>query len=248
MHATGDNLYLSPVAAFPRRGVGGLATRSKTHGINRKDFASVKQGRRAGIHCRRAGCRRLDAGRLGRDMARGFGGLVERFPMSADRGAKAAAGRLRTIADGFFDGLAASLRCAFASIPSGSATPCGTGRTAPTTSNMLSSRRAAISARTWFPRTRGSGPQKASCGPGRAIINSHMRTPALRRQREDAGESPPEFGQKYFVSRKRAYATESIYREWECFSKGEGSPPLGDSDSPIEDKFDSLVKSLCRLN
>ena len=37
---------------------------------------------------------------------------------------------------------------------------------------------------------------------------------------------------------KRAYATESIYREWECFSKGEGSPPKGDSDSPIEDKFE----------
>ena len=37
---------------------------------------------------------------------------------------------------------------------------------------------------------------------------------------------------------KRAYATEYIYREWECFSKGEGSPPEGDSDSPIEDKFE----------
>ena len=38
---------------------------------------------------------------------------------------------------------------------------------------------------------------------------------------------------------KRAYATEYIYREWECFSKGgKEAPPKGDSDSPIEDKFE----------
>ena len=38
---------------------------------------------------------------------------------------------------------------------------------------------------------------------------------------------------------KRAYATESIYREWECFSKGgKEALPKGDSDSPIEDKFE----------
>ena len=38
---------------------------------------------------------------------------------------------------------------------------------------------------------------------------------------------------------KSASATESIYREWECFSKGgKEAPPKGDSDSPIEDKFE----------
>ena len=63
------------------------------------------------------------------------------------------------------------------------------------------------------------------------VINSHMSMPALRRLREDAGESPPKFGQKNSFF-KSASATESIYREWECFSKGgKEAPPKGDSDS-----------------
>ena len=46
----------------------------------------------------------LDAGRLGQDMGQGVAGWG-RTSTSADRGAKAAAGRLRMIVDRFFDGL-----------------------------------------------------------------------------------------------------------------------------------------------
>ena len=240
MHATGDNLYLSPVAAFPRRGVGGLATRSKTHGINRKDFASVKQGRRAGIHCRRAGCRRLDAGRLGRDMARGFGGLVERFPMSADRGAKAAAGRLRTIADGFFDGpvCISTLRLRF----------------------DPKRKRHAL----WDRAHRSNNFKPHAEFPARRHKRSNM-VPAYTRGQtaksilrawagghqltyEDACIAAVAGGRWRESARvwtennsffKRAYATESIYREWECFSESwRFRLRKGDSDSPVEDKFE----------
>ena len=47
----------------------------------------------------------MDAGRLVQDMGQGFRGLGSRASTAADRGAKAAAGRLGMIVDRFFDGL-----------------------------------------------------------------------------------------------------------------------------------------------
>ena len=57
------------------------------------------------------------------------------------------------------------------------------------------------------------------------VINSHMRTPALRRLREDAGESPPECGQEIFV-RAKGLTRRNLYIEsGTVFPKREGKPP-----------------------
>ena len=63
--------------------------------------------------------------------------------------------------------------------------------------------------------------------------------PALRRLREDAGESPPEFGQEIILFSK-VLTRRNIYIEsGSVFPRGgKEAPPKGDSDSPIEDKFE----------
>ena len=70
------------------------------------------------------------------------------------------------------------------------------------------------------------------------VINSHMSMPALRRLWEDAGESPPECGQKIILFSKGLTRRNLYIESGTVFLKGEGSPPKGDSDGPIEDKFE----------
>ena len=60
------------------------------------------------------------------------------------------------------------------------------------------------------------------------VINSHMSMPALRRLREDAGESPPKFGQKKFFFQK--CFRDGIYflfiESGSVFPRGGRKPPL----------------------
>ena len=80
---------LGCISTLRLRGAGGLATRSNTHGINHKDCERekvIKKSRRAGSYFYRVGCCHLDTGRLGQDMAEGFGGLGEGFHVRGSRG------------------------------------------------------------------------------------------------------------------------------------------------------------------
>ena len=87
----------------PRRGAGGLATRPETHRINHKDCERERAVARESIirewvtfiWTRGDSCRTW----------RRNSGAWARASTSADRGAKAAAGRLGMIVDRFFDGL-----------------------------------------------------------------------------------------------------------------------------------------------
>ena len=146
--------------------------------------------------------------------------------MSADRGAKAAAGRLRTIADGFFDGLVciSTLRLRF----------------------DPKRKRHAL-----WDRAHSSNNFNRAEFPGRCHKRSNM-VPAYTRE-TDRKKHPAGLGGRHQLTYeyaciaavaggrwresarvwteknsffKRAYATESIYREWECFSKrGKEAPP-----------------------
>ena len=122
--------------------------------------------------------------------------------MSADRGAKAAAGRLRTIADGFFDGLVciSTLRLRFDPKRKRHAL-----RDRAHSSNNFN--RAEFPGRchkrsNMVPAYTREWTAKSILRAWAGVINSHMSMPALRRLREDAGESPPKFGQKKIFFQK----------------------------------------------
>ena len=61
----------------------------------------------------------------------------------------------------------------------------------------------------------------------------------MRRLREDSGESPPECGQKIILFSKGLTRRNIYIESGSVFLRGgKEAPPKGDSDSPIEDKFE----------
>ena len=122
--------------------------------------------------------------------------------MSADRGAKAAAGRLRTIVDGFFDGSVciSTLRLRFDPKQKRHAL----WDRAHSSNNF---KHAEFPARrhkrsNMVPAYTRGQTAKSILRAWAGVINSHMSMPALRRLREDAGESPPECGQEIILFSK----------------------------------------------